>query len=136
MRGWSCGLLYILPRPINHKNPSIPGMTKAMRQPQRKYTGRIRKGAIAPPTDEPLSYSAAASPRSRFGNHSETALLAPGQLADSPAPSRKRNRAKLERPLASEVKRETIEYHVTLMVRPRRVPTRSISRPHTVCPTE
>src|SRR5205807_3183004 len=104
-------------------------MTKAMRQPQRKYTGRMRKGAIAPPTDEPLSYNAAASPRSRLGNHSETALLAPGQLADSPAPSRKRNRAKLQSPFASEVIRETTEYHVTLMVRPRRVPTRSISRP-------
>src|SRR6266513_719231 len=114
----------------------MPGMTKAMRQPQRKYTGRIRKGATAPPTDEPLSYNAAASPRSRFGNHSETALLAPGQLADSPAPSRKRNRAKLERPLASEVNREMTEYHVTLRVRPRRVPTRSISRLHMVYPTE
>src|SRR5205807_8223706 len=64
-----------------------------------------------------------------LGNHSETALLAPGQLADSPAPSRKRNRAKLQSPFASEVIRETTEYHVTLMVRPRRVPTRSISRP-------
>src|SRR6266404_7894733 len=121
---------------MSHKNPSSPGITNAARHPHRKYTGNITKGAIAPPIDEPLSYSAAANPRSRFGNHSETALLAPGQLADSPAPSRNRNRAKVERPLASEVKRETIEYHVTLMVRPRRVPTRSMSRPHTVCPTE
>src|SRR6267142_2174761 len=121
---------------MSHKNPSSPGITKATRHPQRRYTGRIRKGATAPPTEEPLSYNAAASPRSRFGNHSETALLAPGQLADSPAPSRKRNKAKLERPFAREVKTETIEYQVTLMVRPRRVPTRSISRPHMVCPME
>src|SRR5690349_8324160 len=111
-------------------------MTKATRHPQRKYTGNIRKGAIAPPTDEPLSYRAAASPRSRLGNHSETALLAPGQLADSPAPSKKRNAAKLKMPLAREVKRETIEYQVTLMVRPRLVPMRSIWRPQTVCPME
>src|SRR5947207_2728375 len=109
-------------------------MTKAMRQPQRKYTGRIRKGATAPPTDEPLSYSAAASPRSRFGNHSETALLAPGQLADSPAPSRKRNAAKLLMPVANDVSNETIEYQVTLMVRPSLVPRRSICRPQTVWP--
>ena len=81
---------------------------------------------MAPPTEEPLSYNAAASPRSRFGNHSETALLAPGQFADSPAPSRKRKAAKLAMPLASDVSNETIEYHVTLIVRPRRVPTRSI----------
>src|SRR6267143_2817366 len=98
--------------------------------------GRMRKGATAPPIEDPLSKMAVASPRSRFGNHSETALLAPGQLADSPAPSRKRKKAKLKRPLAREVKRETVEYQMTLRVRPRRVPTRSISRPHRVCPTE
>src|SRR6266481_5323302 len=119
---------------MSQKNPSSPGMTKATRHPQRKYTGRIRKGATAPPTEEPLSYNAAASARSRFGNHSETALLAPGQLADSPAPSKKRNTAKLEMLPANEVKSETSEYHVTLIVRPRLVPTRSIKRPHTVCP--
>src|SRR5260370_32695393 len=110
-------------------------MTKAMRQPQRKYTGRIRKGATAPPTDEPLSYKAAARPRSRFGNHSETALLAPGQLADSPAPRKNRNTAKLEMLLANEVSSETTEYQVTLIVSPRLVPTRSINLPQTVCPT-
>src|SRR5439155_27110008 len=111
-------------------------MTNATRHPQRKYTGNIRKGAIAPPTDDPLSYNAAASPRSRLGNHSETALLPPAQLADSPSPSRKRNRAKLERPFASEVIREPIEYQATPPVRPRRAPTRSRSRPPTVCPRE
>src|SRR5271154_1626281 len=96
----------------------------------------MTKGATAPPTEEPLSYKAAASPRSRFGNHSETALLAPGQLADSPAPSRKRNAAKLAMPVANGVSSETIEYHVTLMVRPSLVPRRSICRPQTVCPME
>ena len=45
--------------------------------------------------DDPLSNSAVAKARSRFGNHSETALVAAGQLADSPAPSKKRNVAKL-----------------------------------------
>src|SRR6266481_798644 len=97
---------------------------------------KTRKGATAPPIEDPLSNSAVARPRSRFGNHSETALLAPGQLADSPAPSKKRNTVKLESPLASDVSSETIEYQVTLIVSPRRVPTRSITRPHTVCPRE
>src|SRR5437899_8573657 len=119
---------------MSHKNPSSPGITNATRHPHRKYTGNIRKGAMAPPTDEPLSYTAAANPRSRFGNHSETALLAPGQLADSPAPSRNRNAAKLAMPFASEVKSETIEYQETLIVRPRLVPMRSICRPQAVCP--
>src|SRR5258708_4535857 len=103
---------------ISHKNPSSPGTANATRQPQRRYRGKIKKGAMAPPTDEPLSYKAAANARSRFGNHSETALLAPGQLADSPAPSKKRNTAKLEILLANEVRSETAEYHVTLIVRP------------------
>ena len=53
------------------------------------------KGEIAPPSEDPLSKIAVASPRSRLGNHSDTALVAAGQLADSPAPSRKRNPEKL-----------------------------------------
>src|ERR1700680_1338174 len=52
------------------------------------------KGATAPPIEEPLSNSAVASARSRFGNHSETAFVAAGQLADSPAPNKKRKSAK------------------------------------------
>jgi hypothetical protein len=52
-------------------------------------------GATAPPIDDPLSKSAVASPRSCLGNHSETALVAAGQFADSPAPSRKRKNPKL-----------------------------------------
>jgi len=71
-----------------------------------------------------------------LGNHSETALFAPGQFADSPAPSRNRKNAKLLSPVAAEVSSETAEYHATLMVSPRRVPTRSINRPQTVCPME
>src|SRR5262245_11163070 len=96
----------------------------------------MMNGAIAPPMEDPLSKSAVASPRSRFGNHSDTALVAPGQFADSPAPSKKRNPAKLYQPLASEVSIETIEYQVTDSVNPRRVPIRSIKRPHRVCPSE
>ena len=64
---------------------------------------------MAPPIDEPLSNSATAHPLSRFGNHSETALVAPGQLADSPRPSRKRNAAKLRKPVASDVSIAAIE---------------------------
>jgi hypothetical protein len=61
------------------------------------------KGASAPPTDEPLSKSATAQPLSRLGNHSETALVAPGQFPASPVPSRKRKKHRLARPVASEV---------------------------------
>ena|SRR5437870_3434819 len=73
----------------------------------------MTNGAIAPPMEEPLSNNAVARARSRFGNHSETALVAAGQLADSPRPSRKRNPAKLFQPVASEVSIETTEYQKT-----------------------
>src|SRR5215471_1939224 len=94
----------------------------------------MRIVATAPPIEEPLSNSAQANARSRPGNHSETALVAPGQLADSPAPSRKRNAAKLRKPAASEVAIETSEYHKTEMLSPRRVPTRSMNLPQSVWP--
>src|SRR5580658_6905268 len=94
------------------------------------------KGAIAPPIDEPVSKQAVARARSRFGNHSATALVAAGQFADSPAPRKNRNVAKLAKPFARDVSMETIEYQITVRVRPRRVPMRSIRRPNTVCPME
>ena len=66
-------------------------------------------GAMAAPIDEPLSKSATAHPLSRLGNHSETALVAPGQFPDSPAPSRNRKKQKERRPLASDVSIAAVE---------------------------
>src|SRR3954467_9947298 len=94
------------------------------------------KGATAPPIEEPLSKNAVASERSRLGNHSDTALEAAGQLADSPAPKQKRQRAKPTNTFASEVAADTREYQATLSVNPRLVPIRSISQPKRVCPAE
>src|SRR6266540_5451785 len=107
-------------------------MTKAVRQrPKYLYNPMTSSGAIAPPIEEPLSKRATAQPRSRFGNHSETAFVAAGQLADSPAPSKKRKSAKLRKPTASEVSIAAIEYQMTVIVSPLRVPTRSMRRPET-----
>src|SRR4051794_7877903 len=92
------------------------------------------KGAIAPPIDEPLSKNAVARARSFFGNHSETALVAAGQFADSPSPSRNRNARKVVKPCAAEVTTETIEYQRTVKVSPRLVPIRSRRRPNVACP--
>ena len=92
-------------------------------------------GATAPPIAEPLSNSATAMPRSLAGNHSETALVAPGQFAASPAPSRNRNAQKLPRPLASDVSMAITEYHATARPRPRRVPSTSTRRPPMSCTT-
>src|SRR2546425_1879998 len=91
------------------RNPSNPGTKKAGGHPHGKYTANTMNGAIAPPTDEPLSKSAVANPRSLLGNHSDTALVAAGQFADSPAPRRNRNKAKLRRPRAKGVSIDTKE---------------------------
>src|SRR5690349_19880724 len=94
----------------------------------------MMKGATAPPMDEPLSKNAVANPRSSFGNHSDTALVAAGQLPDSPAPSKERKPAKLYIPFAKDVAIATSEYQATVKLRPRRVPTTSINRPFRVWP--
>ena len=90
---------------------------------------------MAAPIDEPLSKRATAQPRSRRGNHSDTAFVAAGQFAASPAPSRKRKPQKLSRPLESDVRIAATEYQMTARLRPLRVPSRSTSRPETVCIT-
>src|SRR4051812_31891337 len=92
-------------------------------------------GAIAPPIADPLSNSATAQPRSDFGNHSETVLVAPGQLAASPDPRRKRKNMKLLRPTAIEVIAAATEYQETASIKPRLVPSQSSTRPATVCIT-
>ena len=79
-------------------------MMNAGRQlPNAWYSESTSNGAMAAPTDEPLSNSATAQPLSRRGNHSDTALVAPGQFAASPSPSRKRKPQKLRRPMANDV---------------------------------
>src|SRR5215212_10136336 len=107
-------------------------MTNAGRQlPKCEYSQITSNGATAPPTADPLSKIATAMPRSDFGNHSDTAFVAPGQLAASPAPSRNRNAAKLFSPTAADVAIATIEYQSTASDSPRRVPSLSSRRPET-----
>ena len=103
--------------------------------PKLKCSQRTSAGAMAAPTAEPLSKSATARPRSLFGNHSETALVAPGQLAASPLPNRNRKKAKLRSPTANDVNMAATEYQITLNCKPRRVPNLSSSRPATDCIT-
>src|SRR5579862_5209788 len=116
----------------SHPSPKTPVTTNAgLQLPDTEYNQITITGAMAPPTAEPLSNMATARPRSDFGNHSETAFVAPGQLAASPAPSRNRNAAKLARPVAREVAMATAEYQSTANDNPRLVPSRSSSFPET-----
>ena len=88
----------------------MPTSTNAGRQPPKCPTSSSTSaGATAAPIEEPLSKRATAQPRSRRGNHSETAFVAAGQFAASPAPSRKRKPQKLTRPFANEVSIAAIE---------------------------
>src|SRR5437016_10111389 len=103
--------------------PRRPVMIKAGRQlPKAEYSQIPITPATAPPTAEPLSKMPTARPRSDLGNHSETALVAPGQLAASPAPSRNRKAAKLPRLVAAAVAMATAEYQSTAIDSPRLVP--------------
>ena len=84
--------------------------TNAERQlPVTRTIANTNTGAMAPPIEDPLSKSATAHPLSRRGNHSATALVAPGQFADSASPSRNRNAAKLRSPVASDVSAAIVE---------------------------
>src|ERR1044072_1545016 len=121
----------------SHRNPSVPMIMNAGRQsPKYLYKPITSIGAIAPPMEEPLSTHPPPQPRSLLGNHPAPAFDAAGQFADSPAPSRKRKNANVRKPPASEVSIAAIEYQMTVIVRPLRVPMRSIKRPARVCPTE
>jgi hypothetical protein len=111
-------------------------MRKAGRQPAKVATNKgTSPTAMAAPNDDPLSNSATAQPRSRRGNHSATALVAPGQFAASPAPRRNRSAQKLRSPVAKEVAIAASEYQSTPIDKPLRVPQRSSQRPVTACPT-
>ena len=97
----------------------------------------IRNGATAPPMDDPLSKNAVARARSRLGNHSETALVSGGPVSRFAGSQQKAERSRsYTGPPASDVSIEIVEYQTTVRVRPRRVPTRSINLPKTVCPIE
>ena len=57
-------------------------------------------GATTAPTAVPALISPMAVDRSRTGNHSATALVAAGKPPPSPAPSRKRLAASIQKPVA------------------------------------
>src|SRR5436190_13961326 len=108
--GCASGGLYTHRNSSSQANPSAPTHAKTGRHvPKSADNPRTIAGATAAPIDEPLSNSATAQPLSRRGNHSETALVAPGQLADSPRPSRKRNPMNERSPLANDVSMAAVE---------------------------
>ena len=114
---------------INQKNPSVPAVRNAKRQPNALASQAIRGGARIAPTLDPLSNIATARPRSRAGNHSATVLLAPGQLNPSPAPSKKRQIANVITEFASAVDMLASDHQTIARARPNRIPIRSITTP-------
>ena len=65
---------------------------KAQRHPQLIVIHGTTSGATSAPTLVPELNTPVASARSRFGNHSATALIDAGKLPASPRPSPKRAR--------------------------------------------
>ena len=72
-----------------------------------------------------------ANARSRIGNHSETALTPAGKFAGSIAPSRKRKNENCNAVFARPCSMFATDQPETKIIKPRRVPSRSISRPLT-----
>src|SRR5579862_6081429 len=85
--------------------------------------------AIAPPTLDPLSKIATATPRSFAGNHSATVLLAPGQLQPSPIPNRNLNAPNEATEFAKPVTMLMTDHQMTASASPRRVPMTSSRTP-------
>ena len=67
--------------------------------------------------------------RSRTGNHSATVLVAAGKPPPSPAPSRNRLAASIQKPVASAWLAQASDQKTMMTANPRRVPSRSISTP-------
>ena len=111
--------------------PSAPVMTNAGRQPQARAIAETTGVARAAPMAVPELKMPTASARSFIGNHSDTAFTPPGKLAGSVAPSKKRKNENCTTPRASACSMLAIDQPETNRVKPRAVPSRSISRPLT-----
>src|SRR5579862_547443 len=105
--------------------PSAPEKTNAQRQPSSNAMIGMTTAATAPPTLEPLSNIATASPRSSRGNQSATALLAPGQFKPSPRPSRNRKDANPNAEVANPLRLLISDQKTTASANPSRVPMAS-----------
>src|SRR5213076_2596986 len=89
-RGFDSGLRYRASQRRSQKNPSEPVAMKAHCQPHVSAIQGTRRGVIIAPVFVPALKIPVASARSFLGNHSATALMAPGKFADSATPSRAR----------------------------------------------
>ena len=115
---------------------SAPVARKATRQPKYGISQIATKGAATmPPIPDPLSKIATATPRSPAGNHSETALVADGQLPASPVPSRNRAAQKDQSPRQRECDIAATDQNAANNAMPQRTPMRSTIHPETNCIT-
>src|SRR5207247_10097581 len=102
---------------------------KAHVQPHFGAIQGTRRGVSIAPVFVPALKMPVARARSLLGNHSATALMAPGKFADSATPSRARapeNRAVVRANACAVAARL---HATTAAAKPRRPPIRSNSRP-------
>ncbi len=114
--------------------PSAPIRMNVVFQPTYAYRKATSGGAMIEPTEAPAPKMPWPSARSRTGNHSAIALVAPGQLPASPTPSKARNRAN-DRALRATKCRPIDTDHTTIDSRkPMRVPSASKILPNSDWP--
>ena len=101
------------------------------RQPKCSVTPATIGAAAAAPRAVPELKIPTAMARSRTGNHSVTVLTQAGMLAASAAPSRNRQNENCRALRARVCNASTPDQARTKAANPRRVPTKSISRPLT-----
>src|SRR5262245_47147549 len=107
-------------------------MMNVDRQPYAIASHAMIGGDSAPPTAAPVLKIPIPSARSRTGNHSPTALAAPGQLPASPKPSTARQ---IQKPLAlrtAACQSAAVDQITIEQVKPSRVPITSKTRPETI----
>ena len=84
------GERYTASHTTSHTTVKLPVIRNAARQPRVSVMTGTMSGVTIAPTLAPALKIPVASARSRFGNHSATALRPAGKLPDSPSPMAKR----------------------------------------------
>lgn len=114
--------------------PKEPITIKVILHPNATNRAAIRGGATTDPIEAPALNKPCAIALSFIGNHSALLFTAPGQLPASEIPRVLLKKARENKPLTVECKKEDIPQTPILITYPILVPTLSKSLPENSCP--
>src|ERR1700682_431513 len=123
------GFLYSGIQSRSQRRPRPPVATNAHCHPHRRAIHGTTSGVRMAPVFVPALKIPVASARSLWGNHSATALMEPGKMADSLTPSIARANENPAAVLANAWPIAAILHATTAVAKPRRTPLQSITRP-------